>query len=116
MLQVDREFLRRRSSQKLRTTLVVWLSVGFSLTSLIFAYTFYMRYRDQGAQGFSPADREGVASLLRSNGNECAQVCAIDRDEIGKGTTVACGTAPAPNVCARTVRYSLSIAPLARQR
>jgi hypothetical protein len=115
MLQLDHEFLRRKSSRRLRSMLVVWLSVGFSLTSLVFAYTFYMRYRDQGERSFSPADREAIASLLRSNGNSCAQVCAIGRDDSSKSTMIACGTAPAPNACARTVRYSLSIALVASQ-
>lgn len=110
MLQLDRDFPRPKSDIKRRTSLVIWLTVGFSLISLIFAYAFYMRYRDEEDQQIPWRDREAIVALLRSNGYVCTQICATDRDETGKNTIVTCGTAPAPNSCAQMVRYELSIA------
>ena len=58
MLQLDRDFPRPKSDIKRRTSLVIWLTVGFSLISLIFAYAFYMRYRDEEDQQIPWRDRE----------------------------------------------------------
>lgn len=111
MLQLDRHFPRRKSDIKLRTALVVWLGVGSSLTCLVLAYAFYMRYREQPP----PSNLEAIGAIVRSGGYACTQVCALDRSGPGDETAITCGTTAGATACTNTVRYTLSVARSPRQ-